>query len=190
MCRKCRLHGSDARRVHLDDILSVENCIKETLFPAALPPHVTILSRARASGSPARCNMGNKRKLSNIFAASAFLCVFLVGTQQLSAQTVREPATSPVAVPQQTPAAIGTTEKTNDEGVAPIYGLQGVLIETLDGRVVSMQAADQKFNPASSIKLATAFVALHNLGQTIVSQLAFDDGTLTKPLARCTATFT
>jgi D-alanyl-D-alanine carboxypeptidase/D-alanyl-D-alanine-endopeptidase (penicillin-binding protein 4) len=125
--------------------------------------------------------MGNERKLSNIFAASAFLCVVLVGTRLLSAQTVREPATSPVAVPQQTPAAIGSTEKTNDEGVAPIYGLQGVLIETLDGRVVSMQAADQKFNPASSIKLATAFVALHNLGPNHRFSTGFwTDGTLDK----------
>ena len=38
------------------------------------------------------------------------------------------------------------------------------MIETLDGRIVSSQAADQKFNPASSIKLATAFVALRKLG--------------------------
>ncbi len=45
-----------------------------------------------------------------------------------------------------------------------ITGLQGMLVETLDGRVVSEQAADQAFNPASAVKLATALVALHNFG--------------------------
>ena len=39
-----------------------------------------------------------------------------------------------------------------------------MLIETLDGKIVSSQAADQRFNPASSIKLATALVALQNFG--------------------------
>src|SRR5215210_945402 len=46
----------------------------------------------------------------------------------------------------------------------PLYGLQGVLIETLDGRVVSSQAEDEQFNPASTMKLATALVALRTLG--------------------------
>src|SRR2546423_5539149 len=45
-----------------------------------------------------------------------------------------------------------------------ITGLQGVLVETLDGRVVAEQAADQAFNPASAVKLATSLVALHNFG--------------------------
>lgn len=46
----------------------------------------------------------------------------------------------------------------------PVYGLQGVLIETLDGKTVSAQSVDQAFNPASSIKLATALVAVRNFG--------------------------
>src|SRR5215216_7843989 len=46
----------------------------------------------------------------------------------------------------------------------PLYGLQGVLIETLDGRVVSSQAENEQFNPASTMKLATALVALRTLG--------------------------
>ncbi len=48
--------------------------------------------------------------------------------------------------------------------VAPIYGQQGVLVETADGRTVSSQSIDQTFNPASAVKLATALVALQNLG--------------------------
>jgi serine-type D-Ala-D-Ala carboxypeptidase/endopeptidase (penicillin-binding protein 4) len=39
-----------------------------------------------------------------------------------------------------------------------------VLIETLDGRVVSSQAETEQFNPASTMKLATALIALRTLG--------------------------
>jgi D-alanyl-D-alanine carboxypeptidase/D-alanyl-D-alanine-endopeptidase (penicillin-binding protein 4) len=42
--------------------------------------------------------------------------------------------------------------------------LQGVLVETLDGKVVSSQAENDQFNPASTLKLATALVALKTLG--------------------------
>src|ERR1051325_11126946 len=66
---------------------------------------------------------------------------------------------SPAVVQQQSQVQTPT-----DDTRAPIYGLQGVLIETLDGKIVSAQAADQPFNRASSIKLATALVALRNFG--------------------------
>jgi D-alanyl-D-alanine carboxypeptidase/D-alanyl-D-alanine-endopeptidase (penicillin-binding protein 4) len=45
-----------------------------------------------------------------------------------------------------------------------IYGLQGVLVETLNGKTVAVQSADENFNPASAIKLATALVALKTFG--------------------------
>jgi len=50
------------------------------------------------------------------------------------------------------------------ENGRPLYGLQGVLIETLDGKVVSSQNEYEQFNPASTLKLATALVALRTLG--------------------------
>jgi len=50
------------------------------------------------------------------------------------------------------------------ENARPLYGLQGVLIETLDGKVVSAQSENEQFNPASTLKLATALVALKTLG--------------------------
>jgi D-alanyl-D-alanine carboxypeptidase/D-alanyl-D-alanine-endopeptidase (penicillin-binding protein 4) len=68
---------------------------------------------------------------------------------------------SDVAVPQQTPTA---TASASDQGSPPVYGVQGVLIETLDGKTVSAQGVDQLFNPASSVKLATALVALRTFG--------------------------
>jgi D-alanyl-D-alanine carboxypeptidase/D-alanyl-D-alanine-endopeptidase (penicillin-binding protein 4) len=50
------------------------------------------------------------------------------------------------------------------ESVRPLYGVQGVLIETLDGKIVSSQAENEQFNPASTMKLATALMALKTLG--------------------------
>lgn len=46
----------------------------------------------------------------------------------------------------------------------PAFYTQGVLVETLDGRVVMEQAANQQYNPASVVKLATALDALHTFG--------------------------
>ena len=48
--------------------------------------------------------------------------------------------------------------------LTPIAGYQGVLAETVDGATIAAQAVDDKFNPASSVKLATALVALQTLG--------------------------
>jgi D-alanyl-D-alanine carboxypeptidase/D-alanyl-D-alanine-endopeptidase (penicillin-binding protein 4) len=63
----------------------------------------------------------------------------------------------------------------------PLYGLQGVLIETLDGTVVSSQSENQQFNPASTLKLATALVALRNLGpEHRFATGVWSDGTLDK----------
>jgi D-alanyl-D-alanine carboxypeptidase/D-alanyl-D-alanine-endopeptidase (penicillin-binding protein 4) len=114
--------------------------------------------------------MQSNDRVSNIhhhITAAAFF--LLVAPALLAAQIpVKEQnpslpvtAPSPLAAPQQTPT---TTVDENDRGLPPVYGVQGVLIETLDGRMVSAQAVDEAFNPASSIKLATALVALRNFG--------------------------
>ena len=50
------------------------------------------------------------------------------------------------------------------ESLTAIHGYQGVLAETLDGTVIASQSADEKFNPASAVKLATAYAALKSLG--------------------------
>jgi serine-type D-Ala-D-Ala carboxypeptidase/endopeptidase (penicillin-binding protein 4) len=67
----------------------------------------------------------------------------------------QEPSASPSPSPAPSPAT---------EAVRPLYGVQGVLIETLDGKIVSSQAENEQFNPASTMKLATAFMALKTLG--------------------------
>lgn len=69
--------------------------------------------------------------------------------------TVSAPSAQ-ITVVEQSPTS------TDDSDV--LYGLQGVLVETLDGRTVATQSPDEAFNPASAIKLATALVALRTLG--------------------------
>jgi len=42
--------------------------------------------------------------------------------------------------------------------------MRGVLVETLDGKVLMSESADQAFNPASAVKLATALTAIRTFG--------------------------
>jgi D-alanyl-D-alanine carboxypeptidase/D-alanyl-D-alanine-endopeptidase (penicillin-binding protein 4) len=104
--------------------------------------------------------MAVKGKFLNISCAA--ILVMAASGLLIAQEPAKEQSTPFTATaPQQTPSP---TSEGRDDGTPSIYGIQGVLIETLDGRVVSEQAADQAFNPASSIKLATALVALHTFG--------------------------
>ena len=77
----------------------------------------------------------------------------------LNAAAQQEPQPSPS--PQSSPSP---SESPATETARPLYGVQGVLVETLDGQIVSSQAENDQFNPASTMKLATALVALKTLG--------------------------
>lgn len=104
---------------------------------------------------------------------AAFLLLGMQGLssdQTFSAQTLSSTTQNSQSLPNNSGAqqpSIATPQQiqllTNNE-LPPIYGLQGVLVETADGRTVSAQSSDQAFNPASAIKLATALVALQNFG--------------------------
>ena len=109
-------------------------------------------------------------------ATLAFLLIssYLASAQVNSAPTPPpQPAgpTTSVAV-SHPPATVNSDSKTeSSSGSSPrqayltsVHGLQGVLAETDDGAVVASQASDEKFNPASSIKLATSLAALKSLG--------------------------
>src|SRR5438445_12346228 len=72
---------------------------------------------------------------------------------------------------QDSSAVVPPAEKsTQDTGstrpayLTSVHGLQGVLAETDDGATVAAQSVDDKFNPASSIKLATTLVAFKPCG--------------------------
>jgi serine-type D-Ala-D-Ala carboxypeptidase/endopeptidase (penicillin-binding protein 4) len=79
--------------------------------------------------------------------------VFVVLSVNASGQI---PVSSPSPLPSPSPSP-------SPEG-RHLYGLQGVLIETLDGQIISSQNETEQFNPASTLKLATALVALRTLG--------------------------
>src|SRR5436853_1454578 len=82
-------------------------------------------------------------------------------------------STPPGAAQTQTPstvapgnlgAAAGEDLLPKAQELAELLSHQGVLVETLDGRVVRAQGADRAFNPASAVKLVTALAALRTFG--------------------------
>jgi serine-type D-Ala-D-Ala carboxypeptidase/endopeptidase (penicillin-binding protein 4) len=111
-----------------------------------------------------------------IKSAKIFTLVLLSGAFAFAQQAPSSAASqaSSNQIQQQAAPATGFSSPVvatpSNNGVAqpgfltPIYGLQGVLAETVDGSTVAAQSIDEKFNPASSIKLATALVALRNFG--------------------------
>lgn len=96
--------------------------------------------------------------------------VIAFGQQPLAASTSQSPNQGQITAPaigfpnaavQTLPGNSGLLQPAF---ATPIYGLQGVLAETLEGATLAAQSVDERFNPASSIKLATALVALQNYG--------------------------
>lgn len=117
--------------------------------------------------------MNYNRPFANIYLSFAALLLLAMPARFAAQSPVRpiDPA------PAQSQDPLAESEKTGPQ----LHGLQGVLIETLDGRVVASQGADERFNPASSIKLATAFVAIRNLGPNHRFTTGFwTDGSLDK----------
>ncbi len=96
------------------------------------------------------------------------LCVVLF------ALTTNVLAQEPVPAPSPSPAEASETTR-------PLYGYQGVLVETLDGKIISNQAENDQFNPASTLKLATALIALQTFGPSHrFATGVWTDGTLDK----------
>jgi D-alanyl-D-alanine carboxypeptidase/D-alanyl-D-alanine-endopeptidase (penicillin-binding protein 4) len=112
-------------------------------------------------------------KLAKIFALVLLGSVLTVGQQappapaQPSGAKETQPQVPGPATGLSTPAGPnfwGNNGLAQPAFLTPIYGLQGVLAETVEGNTVAAQSVDEKFNPASSIKLATSLVALQTLG--------------------------
>src|SRR5216684_4140367 len=91
--------------------------------------------------------------------ASMLLAIVFAFGQQPAPTSVLRPGLNPAE-----PAASDARTSAQPAYLTQIHGLQGVLAETLDGSTVAAQAVDEKFNPASSIKLATALAALKTYG--------------------------
>ena len=104
--------------------------------------------------------------IRNIFGRSLTAAFFLLLAAALVAAQIptQKQNPSPTVAPAFPAATPQQNQSTEDGGAPTVYGYQGVFIETLDGKTVSAQAIDQPFNPASSIKLATALIALRTFG--------------------------
>jgi D-alanyl-D-alanine carboxypeptidase/D-alanyl-D-alanine-endopeptidase (penicillin-binding protein 4) len=111
-----------------------------------------------------------KQITSRAFLATVAL---LVGWQHQAPVSAQRPPLEIHNPPASSnpPAPISPSQITLPEQAADttaespvIYGLQGVLVETLDGKTVAVQSPDENLNPASTIKLATALVALKTFG--------------------------
>ena len=83
------------------------------------------------------------------------------GSSSLPTQTSNQSLNNGTGNGQVSPASLASTIPAY---LTPIHGIQGVLAETVDGATIATQAAEDTFNPASSIKLATALVALKSFG--------------------------
>ncbi|HEX3230000.1 MAG TPA: D-alanyl-D-alanine carboxypeptidase, partial [Pyrinomonadaceae bacterium] len=64
----------------------------------------------------------------------------------------------------QTANTSTTTAVAQPAYLTPIGGFQGVLAETVEGLTIAAQSPDDRFNPASAVKLATALGALQSFG--------------------------
>jgi len=108
-------------------------------------------------------------------AARTFALVLLTAGFALGQQPI--PGSVPDLSPPRTPPQVSgpNTGLTPTNPVAntgllqvpyltQVSGLQGVLAETVEGNTIAAQSVDAKFNPASSVKLATTLVALKTLG--------------------------
>ncbi len=85
-------------------------------------------------------------------------------SQSAPNQTRQPTASAVIGVSSAAPNSPGAPGLAQPAYLTPITGLQGILAETLEGATVAAQSVDNKFNPASSVKLATALVALQNFG--------------------------
>jgi D-alanyl-D-alanine carboxypeptidase/D-alanyl-D-alanine-endopeptidase (penicillin-binding protein 4) len=113
-----------------------------------------------------------RSKVRQLFLASGLLLSLYAGA---AAQDDYTPAPLPSATPYVVstwpgtpPATAASPDVASDLAAQPLptpaFYTQGVLVETLDGKVVMEQAANQQYNPASVVKLATAYHALQAFG--------------------------
>jgi D-alanyl-D-alanine carboxypeptidase len=129
-----------------------------------------------------RCSLSNQQTPTMRSHRKIFSPIQQVASLVLCAALSASALIAQVPVVPQTPANPAAAQQTSPTENAPaVYGLQGVLIETLDGKIVAAQSVDQPFNPASSVKLATALVALRNFGPNHRFTTGFwTDGSLDK----------
>jgi D-alanyl-D-alanine carboxypeptidase/D-alanyl-D-alanine-endopeptidase (penicillin-binding protein 4) len=118
----------------------------------------------------------NKLRITTVFSLLILLTALHTHglaqseTEEQSSPNYTRPTvlTRPVVQPQPAPAQPATTTSVTTPDIAPppqpVIITQGLLVETLDGKVVAEQDSRQTYNPASAVKLGTALAALKNFG--------------------------
>jgi D-alanyl-D-alanine carboxypeptidase/D-alanyl-D-alanine-endopeptidase (penicillin-binding protein 4) len=110
------------------------------------------------------------RGLAKILSAktASLLCsLFFTGLTVFAQTEQQSPSPSPSPSP---PASVilyppgSPTPSASPQEERTVYGVQGVIVETLDGKTVASQSPEVAMNPASAVKLATALVALRTFG--------------------------
>jgi D-alanyl-D-alanine carboxypeptidase/D-alanyl-D-alanine-endopeptidase (penicillin-binding protein 4) len=89
------------------------------------------------------------------------------------------PAAAPTPYVKKTSIATPTASAYTAEMVVP--GYSGILVETLDGKTVSESSSMATFNPASNVKVATAYAVLKAFGPEFrFATDVWTDGTIDK----------
>jgi D-alanyl-D-alanine carboxypeptidase/D-alanyl-D-alanine-endopeptidase (penicillin-binding protein 4) len=124
-----------------------------------------------------------------ILITSCALASLGAQAQQQSQPSQQPPATltQPTVITRPAQPTLNTGQPAAaPDAVTPSFepivsGSRGVLVETLDGRVLMDQMADATFNPASGVKILTALTALRSFGPDYRFTTAiWTDGTFDK----------
>jgi D-alanyl-D-alanine carboxypeptidase len=102
-----------------------------------------------------------------VFVIVAIICAATLALSQSPSPGSAQPdsiRSQAPPLPGQTAAPPSAQSLLQPAYLTPVAGFQGVLAETLDGSTLAAQAVDEKFNPASAVKLATALVVLQSFG--------------------------
>jgi D-alanyl-D-alanine carboxypeptidase/D-alanyl-D-alanine-endopeptidase (penicillin-binding protein 4) len=85
-------------------------------------------------------------------------------------QIIIQPSAKPTPTPTPGVTKTGSSTPTNPDIINPglseitVPGYSGVLIETLDGKVIKESYSNFAFNPASNVKVATSFAVIKTFG--------------------------
>lgn len=107
-----------------------------------------------------------------IFTLCLLLCAIAprsITAQQTNPSQTPAPLTRPTVLSRPAPPSNSVQPAPSADTARPVHpppvvGMRGALVQTLDGRTLLEQSADQGFNPASAVKLATALAALRTFG--------------------------
>ena len=109
------------------------------------------------------------KRFASLISLLIVFAITATAQQPATVTSKQSEASSPSQTGTDRPAIPGVNASASQAVTMPAYltpiaGYQGVLAETVDGATIASQAADEKFNPASSVKLATAYAALKTFG--------------------------